>query len=385
MSTATLAAESGRAIVRPSSRTVELRDLTERTAFAALATEWNALVEARRPEPFYRHEYIQSFLDHFVPKAAIRVVTGRDARGRLVAVLPLVSGKGSICGIGVRELASPTNVHSLRFDLVAEDEGAAATALLQHLAADQGWDVLKITDVPEGGQAWEIYRAAEAAGLPVGAWESQRSPFIELPDSYARLTQGLRAKFMANLRRRRKRLAEKGEITVERVAGAGLTERHLEECFALERGGWKGRQGSAVAQSEAAHGFHLELLRSAAFRDHLSLFRLKLAGQPIAFHYGLTSHGVFSLVMTSYDERFKEFSPGHLLTEEVLEDCVSRGLREFDFLGCDLPWKLEWTSTVRPHHWLFIFRDSPLGRTLRQVKFGWVRAVRQWLAEWRAR
>jgi CelD/BcsL family acetyltransferase involved in cellulose biosynthesis len=128
-----------------------------------------------------------------------------------------------------------------------------------------------------------------------------------------------------------------------------------------------------VSQSETSHGFHLELLRSAAFRVHLSLFLLKLAGRPIAFHYGLTSHGVYSLVMTSYDELFKELSPGHLLTEEVLKDCVSRGLREFDFLGCDLPWKLDWTSTVRPHHWLFIFRDSLFGRTLRQVKFGWVR------------
>ena len=104
--------------VRRFSSALDLRDVVDRASFAALEGEWNALLEASRPEPFYRHEYIRSFLDNFVPNASLRVVTARDAGGRLVAALPLVAGRGSICGIGVRELASPTNVHSFRFDLV---------------------------------------------------------------------------------------------------------------------------------------------------------------------------------------------------------------------------------------------------------------------------
>lgn len=385
MGTMMLAAESGLARAAGPGAALEVRDLVDRETFVAIEEEWNACVEANRPEPFCRHEYIRSFLANFVPSAPIKVVTVRDAGGGLVVALPLVAGRGSICGIGVRELASPTNVHSLRFDLVGDAGPMAADAVFRHLAADGSWDVLRITDVPERGRAWQIYRSARAAGFPVGAWESQRSPYIALPSSYDELSQGLRAKFRANLRRRRRRLAEKGEVSVERVAGDALSESRLEECLVLERSGWKGAQGSAVSQSTATYGFHLELLRTAAFRENLSLFTLKLAGTPVAFQYGITSHGVYSLVLTGYDERFGEFSPGHLLTEEVLKDCVSRGLREFDFLGCDLPWKLEWTSTVRPHHWLFVFRDSPLGHILWQLKFGWVRSARQRLTRWKAR
>lgn len=357
-----------------------LRDVRDRASFAGLAREWNALVEASCPEPFYRHEYLSSFLESFVPQAPLKLVAGRDTGGRLMAALPLVARRASVCGIPVRELASPTNVHSLRFDLVAVDAAQAGDAVMRHLAADRSWDVVRITDVPEGGKAWEIYRAAQAAGFPVGAWESQRSPYVELPSVPGELLRGRRTKFKANLRRRRKRLAETGDVSVERVAGSALTEQDLNECLLLEGSGWKGRQGTAVNQHHATRAFHLQLLRSAEFNGRLSLFLLKLDGKPIAFHYGLTSHGVYSLVMTSYDERFKEFSPGHLLTEEVLEDCVRRGLREFDFLGCDLPWKLEWTSTVRAHHWLFIFRDSAMGRALCALKFRWVPAARATLA-----
>jgi len=381
MSTAALASETGIARGAWPAPSLVLRSL-DRAGFAGLASEWNALVEATRPEPFYRHEFIASFIANFVPAAPLKIVAARDGRGSLEAVLPLVSGRGALCGIPVRELASPTNVHSLRFDLVAEDP-AAAEAVFQHLAADESWDVLRITDVPERGQAWRIYEAAERAGFPVGAWESQRSPYVSLPGSFDELTRGLRTKFKANLRRRRKRLAEKGTLAVTRVAGGALGERDLDECFELERSGWKGRQGSAASQSQAIRGFHFELLRNASFRERLSLHRLTIDSRPIAFHYGITTHGVYSLVMTSYDERFKEFSPGHLLTESVIEDCVARRLREFDFLGCDLPWKLEWTSSVRRHHWLFVFRNNRAGRLLRQIKFGWAPAARQWLQRWR--
>lgn len=380
MSTATLASAGELARSRRPPSVLALRDVVERPSFVALEREWNALVEASAAQPFQRHEYVRAFLHHFLPGAALKLVTGRDAAGRLALLLPLVAGRASICGIPARELCSPTNVHSLRFDLLADAGSRDHEALLAHLADDASWDVIRITDVPPGGGAWRLHEAAQTGGFPVGAWESQRSPYITLPSSLGELMAGVRTKFRANLRRRRKRLAERGAVSLERVAGSALSKELLGECLALERGGWKGRQGSAVSQSAAVEGFHLELLSNPAFHQLQSLYLLKLDGRPIAFHYGLTSHGVYSLVLTSYDERFKELSPGHLLTEDVLEDCVARGLAEFDFLGCDLPWKLEWTRTVRTHHWIYIFRDSLFGRALWQVKFGWVRAARDLLA-----
>jgi len=253
--------------------------------------------------------------------------------------------------------------------------------LLEHLAADKTWDVLRLSDIPPQGQAWRLHRAAQSAGYPVGAWESQRSPYLTL-SAAGGPPFGLRTKFRANLRRRRKRLGEGGEITLERLEGDSLSVRDLEACLVMEAAGWKGREGSAAGQSEEIRGFHKDLLRTPSYKDMLSLHLLKLSGRPIAFHYGLAHRGVYSLVMTSYEESFAEFSPGHLLTEEVLNDCVSRGLHEFDFLGCDLPWKMEWTSTVRPHHWLYIFRDTTRGRALRRLKFSWAVTARRLLTKW---
>jgi len=356
-------------------------------AFAAIRAEWNALAAGSASEPFLRHEYTGAFLQNFLPEAPLRVAMLRDASGRLIAALPLVKGACSIAGLRTRAFISPTNVHSLRFDLLAGEPGVAAdvdvdatgSMVLEYLLKDPEWDVLMLADVPEGGRAWGILRAARVLGLPAGAWDAQRSPYIELGSSHTALMAGLRTKFRANLRRRRKRLAEVGEVTVERLSGEAFQESHLEEALALESRGWKGQQGSAAGLSAGAHGFHRDLFREPAHHRGLVLYRLQVSGKTIAFHYGIDLNRVFSLVMTSYDESFGEFSPGHLLTEEVLKDCAARGIRRFDFLGCDLPWKLEWTSLSRPHHWLFIFRDSLRGRWLHRIKFVWVAAARQLL------
>lgn len=357
--------------------------IVDRPAFMQMESDWNALVETTSDEPFYRHEFLRSWIDNFVPDARLKVLTGRDHAGRLVAALPLVAERGFFYGLPVRRLVSPTNVHSYRFDLIAADRRAAAGAFFRALARDDSWDVIRITDVPAGGNAWDLYREAAGAGFPAGAWESQRSPFIPLPPSYDLLEARLSRRFRSNLRRRRRRLEERGAISVEHVTGGDALEARLADCFALERSGWKGRQGTAAAQSRRTRRFYTGLAHQAARGDYLALSFLKVGGKPIAAQYGFSRRGVYSLVMTCYDEAFREFSPGHLLLEEVMKRSVARGLSEFDFLGCDLDWKLDWSRAVRSHHWFFIFRDNRVGRILQRAKFGWIPAVKERLQRWR--
>src|SRR6476620_6931719 len=102
---------------------IAVKEVIDHSDFIALEKEWNDLVEATCDEPFYRHEYIRSWIDNFVPQAKVKILTGRDDTGRLVAALPLVAQWGFMYGFPVRQLVSPTNVHSFRFDLLAEDVG----------------------------------------------------------------------------------------------------------------------------------------------------------------------------------------------------------------------------------------------------------------------
>jgi len=353
-----------------------VEELYSREAFVALRTEWDALVTATRDEPFFRHDFIRSWIDNFAPDSQLRIILLRNGEGRLEAVLPLVERRTRYYGLPVRELASAANAHSCRSDLIAREPALAGPAVFEHLARDPSWDLIRLIDIPEGGAAFTLLEAARAAQFPTGVWESLRSPYVPLLANFEQLQQTLQSKFKANVRRRRRKLEERGTVTVERFSGGLDLESRLEEGFRLEQSGWKGERGTAMAQDDATRGFYRELAQVAEAQQWLTLFFMRVDGRPVAFHYGLTHGGRYFLLKPGYDESLRECSPGQLLVDEVLRDCSARGLSEFDFLGPDMVWKRDWTSQVRPHSWLYLFRDSALGRALCHAKFEWVPAAK---------
>jgi CelD/BcsL family acetyltransferase involved in cellulose biosynthesis len=359
-----------------------VQEVTDRAGFMALEPEWNALVEATANELFYRHEFLRIWIDNFAPTAQLRVLTLRDSEGNLTAALPLVAERTTMYGIPVRQLSGTANPHSCRFDLIAREPEAAAAMFLAWLSTDRSWDVLRLTDVPEGGAGWYLVEEAKSQGLSTGTWESLQSPYVPLPATREAFQATLQSKFKANCRRRRKKLEERGKVEVERIEGGLELEGKLEEGFALEQSGWKGQRGTAMAQDGRTRGFYTELARDAAYAGRLSLYFLRLDGRPVAFQYGLTYGGRYFLLKPGYDESLKECSPGQLLMDEVLADCISRGLREFDFLGPDMVWKRDWTDKVRRHTWLSIFNDSAFSRALCAAKFRWVPAAKEVVTRW---
>ena len=228
-----------------------------------------------------------------------------------------------------------------------------------------------------------LLELAAQRGLPTGTWTSLLSPYIPLPESYEAPQKRVDSKFKANLRRRRKRLEEKGKVTFERVEGGEALTRLLEEGLLLENSGWKGRGGTAIIQDQATRGFYSELARTAADLKSLALYFMRLDGRAVGFHYALEYAGRYLLLKPAYDEAIKECSPGQLLMDEVLKACVQRGLPEFDFLGPDMPWKRDWTDQVRQHTWLYVFRNSGYGRLLREGKFRVVPAAKDMVKRWK--
>jgi CelD/BcsL family acetyltransferase involved in cellulose biosynthesis len=367
----------------PASRAgLRLEVISERASFAALEHEWDALVERTDDQPFFRHGFLRLWLEHFGPRNSLCLFTLRNAEGRLVAVLPLVLRRTRVYGMPVRELASASNLHSCRFDLVAEDPAQASSVFLEALAARRDWDVLRLVDVPEGGAGEAFGAAAGQAGLACGSWPSIRSPFITLPDAADNSFEYGSTKFRANLRRRRRRLQERGQITLERIEGGPSLQRHLEDGLRLEASGWKGSAGTAIRQDPDTLGFYLALAHHAAARGMLRLWVMRLDGWAIAFHFALEHGGRYLLLKPAYDESLAACSPGQLLMQDVLADCVERGLREFDFLGPDMPWKRDWTTKTRAHAWLFAFRGWR-GRMLHALKFRLMPTARELLTQWK--
>jgi len=331
-----------------------------------IADEWRQLCqEGPCDVPFYRPEWIASAIRAFAKCQRLLLITVRR-RGRLRAVLPLVEHNGrasSITGVRLRG----ANIIP-RFEFV-HGEGDATDMLQaawQHLRKLPGWDVIELVNVPQGGAAERLLAVAKEDAFPTYCYEYACSPFIPLdgqrPGSdFSRF--GRSSRFRYHLRQGWREMSKQGPLRLRR--SEKVDPEALKFFYRLEQSGWKGRKGTAIACSREMEQFYDSIVRDAEQFGYLSMYFLDKGNDTVAAHLAFTYGGRYYPVKVAYDENFSEFGPGHLIIARVLEDCVARGLTEFDCLGDWTDAKSKWTETVRPHSFCAIYRKSVLGYALR--------------------
>jgi CelD/BcsL family acetyltransferase involved in cellulose biosynthesis len=163
------------------------------------------------------------------------------------------------------------------------------------------------------------------------------------------------------VRRRRRQLAEEyGPVRLVRREAADPA--WLERFFRLEAAGWKGRAGSAIACVPRQRAHYEAVAAAGAEHGWLALYELECAGEPVAMHFGLEAGGRYQVLKLAYDEAAGRRSPGQVLVAEILQDCVARGLTEFDCLGKEDDWKGRWASGVRPYYRVVVYDDGIAAR-----------------------
>lgn len=330
-----------------------------------LAEDWRRLcMEAPAGEPFYRPEWTEAFLRAFAPAAKVMVVSAWSGK-RLRGVLPLMKERTLLCGLPVRRIMFPANVHCCRAGLVhcpGTEGEEVLRAMWRALKALGGWDLVDFDCVLEGSGIDKLAPLAAADGFRVARKPTWQSLFLRLPPS----GNALRPSFRSTLRRRRRQLEALGKVTVRHCDSADA--QALEQFYELERSGWKGQQGTAIACDPRTRRFYDAIARAAARDGHLALDFLELDARPIAAHFALNFQGRYLLAKAGYDEAYQRCGPGHLLVNEILSQSQSRGLREFDFVGPAAWDETRWASARRNHLRVFIFAKGWYGSLLHALR-----------------
>jgi CelD/BcsL family acetyltransferase involved in cellulose biosynthesis len=361
---------------------IAVEELHDRGALSSLRADLVRLADAMRAAgwtkgPFLTPEwlsiYAASLCDaHDAARAGdFRLLVAHRA-GRVIAALPLVAERGRLAGVPARLLRALSDDHSQRFDLLVDPAHAdeAARALVRHLQRARDWDAVELQSILDiGAAAHTLVAAAAAAGFPVGEWRSMTSPYLPLPSTTAALDKQQGSKFRGNLRRRAKKLeADVGPIALERVDGSGLSAVELDallaEGFALEAAGWKGDAGTAIACNPPLRARYAALAHAFAARGQLACYFLRTGARRVAFHFALADADTYYLLKPGFDPTLSSYGLGHLLVDAVARDLIARGLGELDFLGDDMPWKRDWTDTVRPQRFRYLFAPTVRGRAL---------------------
>ena len=326
------------------------------------AEEWrNLCAEAVDDQPFYRPEWIKAFFRNFGREKKVRLISVRSQK-HLCLLLPLLEELATFSKVPLRRLRSPVNGTCGRFDAVRQvgQEGdAAIQATWDYLKKLDGWDLLQFSSALDGSTVSQIAEAARQDGFLIIRETDKPNPVVPVPSDPSALSQmPPNSKLRSQLRQSRRRLTEQGDLKFYRVETADRAS--LDRFYRLEASGWKGKIRSC-ALYDGSLPFYDEVAEQAARFGYLSLYMLEFNGKLIASHFSFNYRNRCYSPKVAYDEDFKLYAPGHLIISEILQDCASSGIRDYDITGQDQSWKMKWTNKTRAVNHYFIFK-GPVGR-----------------------
>jgi CelD/BcsL family acetyltransferase involved in cellulose biosynthesis len=322
------------------SREATIERVVSGEAFEALADEWDDLVRAMaRPSPFMLHAWLTEWWRHHGDGAELAVGVARQD-GRLVAALPLVVRRRA----GVR-VASFMGEHAavLPDVLLAEDADAALVHRLTAWLSSPHCDVVDFHGLPAGS------RIAGALGPHLGLIERIEAPILDISAGWDEVYRAKTTSKKRNLhKRRRRQLAELGELTAHTARELDELEPALEEAFRLHAARWEGRPDGSCFATPSGQQFHRAVVRRLAALDVARITTLRLDGRAIAFHYWFALAGCMYVHRLAFDPAVARFSPGLVNTLDAIQAAGEEGLTRVEFLGGGERYKVELADGFAP-------------------------------------
>jgi CelD/BcsL family acetyltransferase involved in cellulose biosynthesis len=323
---------------------LDLQEFTTSEALESLRSEWGALwTRANGATPFQAPQWLLPWWRHL--GTGELVVLALRHRGFLVGLVPwLIQGDPFNSSRTVVSLGSGVSDY---LDALFEPgfEASGVESSLRWLETNcYRWDT---ADLGQLQSASPLIRVASPANWSDQVVLREPCPILRLgaePDGFA---HAIPAHQLANLRYYRARAERLGAIEMERAtqATAGAI---FGELLRLHRKRWGLRGQPGVLADPAVERFHSAAIAEFAALGVLRLYALRIAGRVAAVFYGFMCDRRAYYYLGGFDPEFDSISPGTLLIGYAIEQAISEGASEFDFLRGQERYKYLWGAEDCP-------------------------------------
>src|SRR5438093_7359609 len=217
-----------------------------------------------------------------------------------------------------------------------EWKDVAANAIFSWLASEgDRWDVCDFQELRDNSL---LLRAAAPDGYFDETSAQSVCPVIDL----ATAGYSMRRKAQRYLRHAKKL----GELHIEQ-ANQQSFEEFFDALLRLHDRRWQPRGGTQALTEEKLEDFHREAARSFLGLGLLRLYVLKLNDRIIGALYGYEAKQRVYYYLGGFDPQFAKLSPGVILIGHAIEQAIASGVKEFDFLRGQEPYKYQWGAKDR--------------------------------------
>ena len=295
--------------------------------------------------------------------------------GKVAAVLPLLVTPGRLSH---RAQALGNYYTCLYEPALADDVDATQLGLLFKAVRRYKGGISTLTLAPmslEGRAFTLVEQALAAAGFKTERYFCFGNWHLQAPPTWAAYLAGREGKLRSTIKRMAQKLAAE-QAQIEILTEPADLERGIAAYHAVYAKSWKVPEPSA--------DFMPGLMRLCGAAGALRLGLVWLHGQPIAAQLWMVHGGRAEVYKLAYDEAFKGYSPGTVLTARLMQHVMEHDkVTEVDYLLGDDAYKTSWMSHRRERWGLVAYNQRSLtgmvlwhGAQLKRLVKPWVLRLR---------
>ncbi|MDD2852262.1 MAG: GNAT family N-acetyltransferase [Desulfuromonadaceae bacterium] len=316
--------------------------------FRSLKDDWDRLAMNNGSYfPFLSFDWFVTWLKHFPDTQLFIPVLYRN--GAVAAIMPMERKTVNKRGIPLQVYAFAGNAYTQARAIIhdstdPEERILQAEWLLSYFTKHApDWDFLDLYGLqPENGNSEQIMEAARRCGLRYRrrvAYENCYQDGITLTaDDYLKARP---ATVRKNAPYYRRKMQREGTLEFRLVKNDNNLDTIMDSYYQLYAKSWKKSEYLGPT-------FHRDLVRMAAAKGWLRLGFLDFNAEPIACQLWFVHDEAASVLKLFYDEKYKQYSPGTVLSESMLRTIMEQDkIRTLDYLQGADSYKFDWVDSLR--------------------------------------
>jgi CelD/BcsL family acetyltransferase involved in cellulose biosynthesis len=309
----------------------------------AFAKEWDAAIPLSFTAALGQSAWYLSFQEVFPTKEFVLVVAREG--GRIVGLLPLALERTDARGLYFSQV---TTFARGDYQPPIADPAHAETALpamidaaIEHFGRGR---VYRWAAIPATDAAARILPAHfDAKGM---SWVKHTDIASRLNingRTYEQIEASWSKSHRGDVRRQKKRLAEKGALSLVQPQSLDEAMRLLHEFFDVHDEKWLS-QGQPGRFRDPAERRHFETILQSMWQRGVMLTALRCGDVNVSFAFGFFSDTWVQWYRPSYRTQYEKLSPGKIHVAMMLEEACRQGWKGIDFLTGAEGYKAQWTD-----------------------------------------